>query len=107
MYSARAQSTIRFLVMSARPRRMRERPVGGEGQPEGPRGLATPGDSHSAKDQGQVCKFCYTPPTEQRDLARHAFSSSTSTMGWPEPPSYPDSPVGRRSRYAICTHYMP
>lgn len=28
MYSANAQSTVRFLVMSARPRRMRERPVG-------------------------------------------------------------------------------
>lgn len=27
MYSANAQSTVRFLVMSARPRRIRERPV--------------------------------------------------------------------------------
>lgn len=27
MYSANAQSTVRFLVMSARPRKMRERPV--------------------------------------------------------------------------------
>lgn len=42
MYSASAQSTVLFLVMSSRPRRIRERPEGGKGQAEGCRGLATP-----------------------------------------------------------------
>lgn len=51
MYSASAQSTVRVLVMSARPRRIRERPAGMNSQPERCRGLATPAG-------GCICTQC-------------------------------------------------
>lgn len=55
MYSASAQSTSRFLVMSARPHRIRERPTGGKGQPEGPRTRPPCPKQPEPKGPGQGC----------------------------------------------------
>lgn len=62
MYSANAQSTVRFLVMSARPRRIRERPVRRDAQ--GTRKFShrpgwlehqSPGVEYST--ESKVCRF--------------------------------------------------
>jgi hypothetical protein len=86
MYSAKAQSTVRFLVMSARPRRMRESPAGGR-RPEGLKSLATglgqlklQGSGASAQCKSRALADC------RRMLHRSPYPG-------PHPPAYIPGPV--------------
>lgn len=101
MYSASAQSTVLFLVMSARPRRIRERPGGGKGQPEGCRSLATsPGTAVVPGPHARCVHIHCVPSPQARGLAgRRGPSSSPTTpanvLGWPRVCSHCLCPCGR------------
>lgn len=102
MYSASAQSTSRFLVMSARPHKIRERPTGGKGQPQVARtGPSCPKQPEPKGPGPGVCTQCTRLPLSRPWQGPPPAQPSSQYSGRASFPWKEQIPVGGRWH---CAH---